>query len=1106
MRTATLQGVLQHLRKLTDPCRDRELSDLDLLECFRRCREEAAFTLLVQRHGSMVLNACRRILSNEQDAEDAFQATFLVLVRKAGTIRKDASLSSWLHIVATRIAHRALAQSARRRACERTTLPPARDANSIDALAAGELRAALDEEIARLPAKYRTPLVLCYLAEKTHEQAAGELGWPKSSVTARLAKARELLQRRLTQRGFTVPAGLLAALLTESTANAAVPSLLMLSTVRQAMKTLSGDTLGATLAAALAGGFIKGATLPKNAVMLTLLAILGFAAALGYRMAVSSIPIPMQEGTQKTQTTEESRGTKFGGRKPRVDLLGDSLPDEAVARMGSSRLRHSFPRALLFSQDGKILHSSAEDGLRSWDTATGKLLRRFEFEKGDRQTNCRLVGASIIRAVLDEKWTVTVQVLEASTGRIRRRVRIKEPARVANPTVSPDGKHVAVALQNEMRLYDTTTGEMVQRIPVKGVAAWDIAFSPDSKIVAHNDLSTDTIYFHDTATGKLIRELKRPGDTTLHLAFSPDGRFLASMPQSKITDKGAVSIWNLGEGKEVHRWTHPFPKAISAAFSPDSKYVAIGGARGGAVLWDMNTGKEVRRLNPHGGVSHIAFSPDGKMLAAASPRGAIRLYDATTGKILPGSADPDLQFVSSLRFSPDGKRLFGDASACLIWDPSTGRELQRIADPKLLEFKHPNDMRNLVLSPDESRLAAANSDGTITVWDAATCKEKHVLKGHDRVVWNLMFTPDSRYLISNGSDELVRVWDAAGGRMKHQIRGQTPLAVSRDTRYLATADAKTPTVFLYDLSTGKETKRFTWQQQGMVIGLAFSPDGRSLAVAGNIRGADKPGVIMIWDLDGEQSAQMFEGQKTPVWSVAFSPDGRTLAAGDGAGGLILWEVSSGRPRHRFVGHESQIQAVAFSPDGRTLAASSADAPVYVWDVAGSLEPKPHRLSQDELRSCWNALGSDDAAAAFAAIRRLAATAEQTVPFLRQHLKPVAAPDLKRVRQLVEMLDSDDFEKRQNAAEELEKQADGAGSLLRRVLREEKPSLEVRRRLQQILEAIRIKPDSLRAVRAVETLESIGTPEAVRLLDELAHGAAEARLTREAKASKGRLTR
>lgn len=133
------------------------------------------------------------------------------------------------------------------------------------------------------------------------------------------------------------------------------------------------------------------------------------------------------------------------------------------------------------------------------------------------------------------------------------------------------------------------------------------------------------------------------------------------MPQSRVAEKGPVSIWNLRDGKEVQRLTHPFKLAVSAAFSPDGKRVAIGGGRWGLVLWDVETGKEVRRLSPQGGVSKIAFSPNGKTLATASPRGAIRLWDTATGKLLPASADADVQDVRHLRFSADGKRLFGDS-------------------------------------------------------------------------------------------------------------------------------------------------------------------------------------------------------------------------------------------------------------------------------------------------------------------------------------------------------------------------------------------------------------------------------------------------------------
>jgi RNA polymerase sigma factor (sigma-70 family) len=1111
MRASTLQGVLEHLRKLTDPARGRELSDGDLLERFRLQGEEAAFTLLLQRHGPMVFNVCRRILGDGPEAEDAFQSAFLVLIRKAGTIRKEAALSSWLHVVATRVSHKAARQSVRRRACEREVIPPQERNNSFDALAAAELRTALDEEIERLPGKYRTPLVLCYLAEKTHEQAARELGWPKSSVTARLAKARQLLQQRLMRRGFTAPAGLLAVFLTERSANAAVPSLLTLSTVKRAVQALSSQTLSATSEAALAGSFVKQTAALKAASTLALLATLGVAVAVSYRMAAPDSPTQTQAGVPKAQAVHEQREAKSELRKPRVDLLGDPLPDEAVARMGSNRLRHSNVRALFFSPDGRKILSAADiNGLRTWDAATGKLLRRFHFDGGNRQIICGFAGDSIVRLKLDHEnkqdhWIVTVQFVDPATGQVRRRVRIKEPANVRNPTLSPDGKWLAIVRPNEIGLHNAATGEMVRRIAVKGIAAWDIAFSPDSKTVAHNDLS-DTIYLHDVASGKLVRELKRPGDAALHLVFSPDGRFLASMPGSlRITDKGEVSIWDLHNGKELHRLTHPFPLAVVAVFSPDGERVAIGGARAGLVLWDTETGKELRRLNPHGGVSGIAFSPDGKTLATSS-RGVIRLWDAATGKLLPSSADPDVWTVDRLWFSGDGKRLFGAAGAYFIWDAKTGRELRRFADPEPLGLERPNDMRCLVLSPDESLLAAANSNGSITLWDAATGKEKFILKGHNRSVWNLAFSPDSRKLISNASDDSIRVWDVENGRQLHQLRGRTRPAVSSDNRQLVAGDATSPTVFVYDLAAGQEIKRFGLGPEGSIFQLAFSADNRFLAASASLHRGSGPSILKIWDIASGQLFRTLENSKGGIWTVALAPDGRSVAIGNAGGSLFLWELASGRQRHSFVGHEGRIISLAFSPDGRSLAASSDDAPVYVWDVAGVLQAGPRRLSEPELRRCWSDLANEDATTAFQAIRRLAAVTEQTPAFLRQYLKPVPAPDLKSVRQLVVMLDSDDFSTRQKAAEELDKQADAAASILKQILTKEKPSLEVRRRLQQILEKIDSKPEVLRAVRAVEVLEWIATPDAVRLIDELAKGAADARLTRETAAAKRRFQR
>ncbi len=1112
MHASTLHSVLDYLRKLTAPTRPHELRDTELLERFCLRREEAAFTLLVQRHGPMVLNVCRRILGDVHQAEDAFQATFLILVRKAGSIHRQQSLGGWLHRVASHLALRTRAQTVRRQSCERQFLAFSTQDDGSDTLAAAELRTALDQEIARLPDKYRMPLVLCYLSDKTHEQAAVELGWPKSSVTARLARARELLQRRLRQRGFTVPAGLLAALLTEQTANAALPSLLTLSTVRLAVQALMGQPLGATSAAALAGSFVKNTTTLRLGAMLALMATLSFA-VVGYRLAVPAPPSPPEQPSPKAQALDQPPAAKSQLRQPRLDLFGDPLPDEALVRMGSSRLRHPGLRALFFSPDNKRLLSSANEGVRIWDTATGKLLRRFDPAPSQKRTSCRWLGDRFLCVDVDAQWITTVQTLDAVTGQVRRSVRIEKPTIAINTCpLSPDGKRLAVAHQKEIGLYDTATGETLQRIPYNGIGVWSITFAPGGKSIAFNDLS-DTIYLHDTATGKLIRELKRPGDSTLHLVFSPDGRFLASLPQSRAAEKGELSIWSVKDGKEVLRWTHPFPKAWSAAFSPDGKRVAIGGARWGCVLRDVETGEEARRFSPHGGVYGIAFSPDGNTLATASPGGVIRLWDAATGQLLPASADADVPLVDHLRFSSDGKRLLGTADVCLIWDPSTGRELQRLADPRPWNFNHATDQHYLALSPDQSLLVATHPEEGIALVDTSTGKQRRVLKGGDHWIYLLAFTPDGRRLVTSGDEKKLRVWDVADGRELRswsERGGYTAcVAISADGRWLASAPVlyrvNKYDVTLWDLATGTEKRRFSMTHE-FPSALAFSPDGRLLAAVGRGARDDNQGEVHIWDLEDGKEHRGLEGRFGAVGSVAFSPDRRTLATGGVDGGLVLWELASGRRRQQFVGHQGGIRSLAFSPDGRTLAASSIDAPVYVWDVVGILQSQPHRLSNDELQRGWNALGGEDAPAAFQAIRRLAAAPEQSLPFLREHLKPVSAPDQKRIRQLVDMLDSADFPTRQNAAVELEKQADVAASTLRQIMTKEKPSLEVRRRLQQILESIENKLESLRAVRAVEVLEWIATPDAVRLLSELAGGAADARLTREAAAAKRRLQR
>lgn len=216
----------------------RNLADGPLLARFFEAHEDAAFSVLTERYGSLVYGVCRRILADANDAEDAFQATFLVLVRKGGSLRDPGRLASWLYGVAYRTARKAKAKAALRTRSERQAGEmPTRSAGSD--MTFNELHAVLDEEIAQLPEKYALPLVLCYLEGKTNAEAAQQLGWPEGSISRRLSRARELLRSRLARRGLALSAALITAVFARP-ASAAVPGELLLATTRAATLVADG--------------------------------------------------------------------------------------------------------------------------------------------------------------------------------------------------------------------------------------------------------------------------------------------------------------------------------------------------------------------------------------------------------------------------------------------------------------------------------------------------------------------------------------------------------------------------------------------------------------------------------------------------------------------------------------------------------------------------------------------------------------------------------------------------------------------------------------------------------------------------------------------------
>jgi RNA polymerase sigma factor (sigma-70 family) len=225
-------------------------SDGQLLDRYLSYRDEGAFEAIVNLHGPMVLSLCRRFLRDPRDIEDAFQATFLILARKAGSIRRREVLSSWLYGVAYRIAVRARSEVLKRRSVE-TGVPLLDDPADVASRDVDEIGPVLDQELSRLPEKYRAPIVLCYLKEQTHDQAAAELRWPVGTVRSRLARGRELLKQRLTRRGCSPATAMLGMGTGFSIRSftASVPQPLVETTVAAAGRYLWGASSGAGPAA-----------------------------------------------------------------------------------------------------------------------------------------------------------------------------------------------------------------------------------------------------------------------------------------------------------------------------------------------------------------------------------------------------------------------------------------------------------------------------------------------------------------------------------------------------------------------------------------------------------------------------------------------------------------------------------------------------------------------------------------------------------------------------------------------------------------------------------------------------------------------------------------